>query len=49
MVWSLMYTLTRRAVELMVLRVRADAAKDIELLVWRHQLAVLRRRSTVPP
>jgi hypothetical protein len=44
MVWSLMYTLTRRAVGLMVLHLRGDAAKDVELLVLRHQVAVLRRQ-----
>ena len=33
MFWSLMYTLTRRVVDLIVLRRRGDAAKDVELLV----------------
>jgi hypothetical protein len=28
MIWSLMYVLTRRAVDLMVLRLRGDAAKE---------------------
>jgi hypothetical protein len=47
-IWSLMYTLTRRAVGLMVLRLRGDAAKDVELLVLRHQVAVLRRQVDRP-
>jgi hypothetical protein len=34
--WSWMYLLTRRALQLVVLRAHGDAAKDIELLVLRH-------------
>jgi hypothetical protein len=48
MIWRLMYTLTRRAVDLMVLRLRGDAAKDVELLVLRHEVAVLRRQVVRP-
>jgi hypothetical protein len=44
MVWSLLYTLTRRAFGLMVLGARGEAAKDVELLVLRHEVAVLRRQ-----
>jgi hypothetical protein len=41
MVWSLLYALTRNTLGLMLLRVRGDTAKDVELLVLRHQVAVL--------
>ena len=32
-----------------VLRTRSDTVKDIEILVLRHQLAVLQRRTPRPP
>ncbi|CAI7979523.1 Integrase catalytic region [Frankia sp. Hr75.2] len=48
MVWSLLYALTRNVLGLMLLRVRGDTAKDVELLVLRHQVAVLRRQVNRP-
>jgi putative transposase len=41
--------LTRcRAMQLLVLLARGDAAKELELLVLRHQLTVLRRQTPQP-
>jgi hypothetical protein len=41
-IFSLVYLLTRRLFELLVLRARTDASKDIEILVLRHEVSVLR-------
>ena len=38
------YRLVRLVVDLLVLRGRSDRSKDVEILVLRHQLAVLRRQ-----
>ena len=46
MLVSLVYLLARRLVELLVLRARTDASKDVELLVL--ELSVLRRQVTRP-
>jgi transposase InsO family protein len=48
MVWSLLYTLTRHALGLAALRVRGESAKDVELMVLRHEVMVLRRQVSRP-
>ena len=42
------YRLVRLIVDLLVLRGRSDQSKDVEILVLRHQLAVLRRQTPRP-
>ncbi|MHB2022900.1 MAG: integrase core domain-containing protein [Mycobacteriales bacterium] len=44
MLWSFLYFGLRRILELIVLRGRDEADKDVEILVLRHQLAVLARQ-----
>jgi putative transposase len=45
---TLAYLSLRRSIQLLVLLARGDAAKDLELLVLRHQLSVLRRQVPRP-
>ena len=42
------YRLVRLVVDLLVLRGRTDRSKDVEILVLRHQLAVLKRQRSRP-
>jgi putative transposase len=41
---KLAYLTLCRSIQLLVLLARGDTAKDLEILVLRHQLAVLRRQ-----
>ena len=45
---NLAYLALCRSIQLLVLLARGDAAKDLEILVLRHQLAVLRARPHDP-
>ena len=44
----LAYLTLCRSIQLLVQLVRGDAAKDLEILVLRHQLSVLRRQTARP-
>ena len=48
MALKLIYQMFAKLLSWMVLRTRSDAAKEIEILVLRHQLAVLQRRRPRP-
>jgi hypothetical protein len=47
-IWSLIYLVARRLVELVVLVARSEERNEIEILVLRHELAVLRRQVARP-
>jgi putative transposase len=48
MVWSLIYMIVRNLVAGLALLARSDGSKEIEILVPRHEVAVLRRQITRP-
>ena len=48
MALSFLYLLLRRVLELVLGRRRGDVDKDVEILVLRHQLAILRRQAGRP-
>lgn len=48
MIASMLYKVTRKLLSLPSALLRSDAAKDAELLVLRHENAVLRRQLAVP-
>jgi putative transposase len=45
---SLVYLLIRQIPQMLTQLARDGSAKDVELLVLRHQIAVLRRRVQLP-
>jgi putative transposase len=48
-VWSLLYFAVRSLFTLVVLLGRSDRSKELEILVLRHELAILRRQSRRTP
>ena len=48
MVPSFLYLLARRVLELVALRFRSQGSKDVEIVVLRHELAILRRQVARP-
>lgn len=45
---SVLYVLARRLFELVVLLARRERSKEIEILVLRHELSILRRQVQRP-
>ena len=48
MVLSVLYILVQRVLALVLLRFRTDRSKDLEIVVLRHELAILRRQVARP-
>jgi putative transposase len=48
LLWSLCYLVLRRLLQLAALRLRSDEFKELEIVVLRHELAVLRRQVARP-
>jgi len=46
--WSLVYVVVRRLLEFAVLLARGERSKELEILVLRHELSLLRRRVKRP-
>jgi hypothetical protein len=47
-VWSFVYLALRRMIGLLLLCFRSGDAKEVEILVLRHELDILRRQHPVP-
>jgi len=48
LLWSLVYWVVRRLFELVVLVCRSPRSKELEILVLRHELSILRRQTKRP-